>query len=306
MRLAAAVLVCLALLIPAAADAGAPIKKRPDCPHAYVFPFSNATPKADFRAGMLCLINAVRKSQHLPALKRDARLESVAQSQSDKFARTGSGSHGRTLAEIGKRFERKGYKPAAYNEAFAFVSAPGSPYGLLVAMMRQKSVPCSEILDPRFRDVGVGTSTDPAGFTTTLALEFGLKRDAKQPSNDYSKALSCPHKVPAPLLTAPPIDGADPLPTASGDTVTAGLRCIGSRDCELTAELTLDHAKATSKLAAPVTIPAGQSVTVSFAFDPAAIQSELASQQPAVTLRFTVSKPEAYSDLLNGPLARGG
>jgi hypothetical protein len=48
----------------------------------------------------------------------------VAQAQSDKFQKSGSGSHGKTLAEIGKRFEKKGYKPAAYNEAFALANAP--------------------------------------------------------------------------------------------------------------------------------------------------------------------------------------
>lgn len=300
----AASLAALLVLVPAA-DAGSPIKKLPACEHAYLFPFSNATPKADFRDGMLCLINAVRKSQHLPALRRDAKLESVAQAQSDKFAKTGSASHGKTLADIGKRMAKKGYKPAAYNEAFSLVNAPGSPYGLLVASMRAKSVPCSEILDPRFRDVGVGFSLDPTGSFTTLALEFGLKRGAKQPSNDYSKALSCPHTVPAPLLAEAPIDGADPLPTASGDTVRAGLRCIGKLDCEVSAELTLDSAKATCELPAPVTIPAGQSMTLSFTFDPAAIQSELSSSAPAAQLHFTVAKPSQYSDTLNGPLQAG-
>lgn len=303
--LPAAIAALLSLAFAPVADAGAPIRKLPTCEHAYLFPFSNSSPKADFRDGVLCLINAVRKSQHLPALKRDAKLESVAQAQSDKFAETGSASHGKTLAEIGKRMERKGYRPAAYNEAFSLVNAPGSPYGLLVAMMRERTVPCSEILDPRFRDIGVGFAIDPTGSITTLALEFGLKRGAKQPSNDYSKSASCPHKVPAPLLTSPPIDGAAPLPTAYGDTVTAGLRCLGKLDCELTATLTLDHAHATSKLAAPMTIPAGQSATLSFAFDPAAIQSELGNSKPSVTLNFTVTKPVQYSDLLRGPLASG-
>lgn len=301
---AAVVAVALAAFAPAA-QAGKPIQRLAPCKNSYLFPFTDATPKTDFRAAVLCLINAARKAEHLPALKRDPRLESVAQSQSDKFARTGSASHGRTLADIGRRFERKGYKPAAYNEAFSLVNAPGSPYGLLVEMMRQRYVPCSEILDPRFRDAGVGFSRDPTGSFTTLAVEFGLKRGAKQPSNDYSKALSCPHKVPAPSLTAPPIDGADPLPTAKDGTVLAGIRCIGKLDCEITAELTLVHADVTSKLPGSVTIPAGQSVTLSFTFDPAAIQSELASSAPAVTVHFTVAKPSQYSDVLNGPLQAG-
>jgi hypothetical protein len=95
------------------------------------------------------------------------------------------------------------------------------------------------------------------------------------------------------------------LPTATGDTVKAGLRCIGKLDCEISQELTLDHANVTSKLPSSVTIPAGQSLTLSFTFDPAAVQSELSAAQPSVTLRFTVAKPSQYSDVLNGPLRAG-
>lgn len=305
MRRLVTLVIAAALLLPtAAAHAGAPIKKLGTCSDSYLF-YSASASKVGFRAAIVCLVNAARKAERLPALKPDARLASVAQSQSDKFARTGSGSHGRTLAEIGKRFERKGYRPAAYNEAFSFVTAPGAPYLLLAEMMRQKTVPCSEILDPRFRDIGVGVSTDPTGSITTLALEFGLKRGAKQPSNDYSKSLSCPHKVPVPILDGPPIAGAQPIPTAHGDTVSAGLHCTANVDCVLTATLQLAHNGATAATPGPVTIPAGTAATLTFSFDPAAIQDELAQQAPGIQLTFTTSKPVAYSDVFDGPLHAG-
>ena len=194
MRLAAALAVLSCLLISASAtQAGKPISKLATCPGSDVAYAPETI--AQFRSSLLCLINAARKSQHLPALKRNSKLESVAQAQSK-----GNGGHGKTLAEIGKRFERKGYKPAAYNEAFSFLDMPAvpTPYAFLRSMMATKSVPCTEVLDPRFRDIGVDASLNDSGLFTTVALEFGLKRGAKQPSTDYSKALSCPHKVPAP------------------------------------------------------------------------------------------------------------
>jgi uncharacterized protein YkwD len=62
----------------------------------------------DFRAALLCLINDARASQKLPALKRSAELERVAQAESNTFARTGSASHGTSLSDIAARFAKVG------------------------------------------------------------------------------------------------------------------------------------------------------------------------------------------------------
>src|SRR3954470_2933062 len=111
----------------AAAEGGSPITKLRPCSNSYLL-FGQTTSKADFRAAVVCLINAARKAEHLPALRRAVPLETVAQRQSDKFASTGSGGHGKTLAEIGRRFERRGYHPAAYDEAFSALDPGASPY----------------------------------------------------------------------------------------------------------------------------------------------------------------------------------
>jgi hypothetical protein len=301
MRLAPTLALTLAAITFATvpAVAGAPIRKAPGCPNSYlVYSPQNVN---QFRAAMLCLVNAVRKTQHLPALKRNAKLESVAQAQSK-----GSGGHGKTLAEIGKRFQKKGYKPAAYNEGFTFLDKPRAPtpYGFIAEAMSHQTVPCSEILDPRFRDLGVGIS-EVSGAFYNMTLEFGLKQGAKQPSTDYTKAASCPHKLPAPVFTTLPVDAGD-LPKASGGTVTAGLMCSARSECVIdSAKLTLFHAKVSSELAAPVTIAAGQKGALTFQFDPAAVESELGSSTPAITLAFSVAKPAQYDDLFDGPLMRG-
>src|SRR4051794_15687960 len=279
------------------AGAGTPIKHALGCPDEYT-PYSTQT-LPQFRAATLCLVNAVRKTQRLPALKRDARLEAVAQSQSK-----GNGGHGRTLAEIGKRFEKKGYKPAAYNEGFTFLDKPAAPtpYAFLAEAMSHKTVPCSEILDPRFRDVGVGVSENSSGLFYNLTLEFGLKRGAKQPSSDYTKAASCPHKLPAPLFTTIPLEPGS-IPTANGGTVSAGLVCLAKTDCVIdTATLTLVSAKASATLTAPGTLPPGPRGTLTFEFDPAAVQSELGSSNPSISLAFSASKPAKYDDVFTGPL----
>src|SRR6478609_709232 len=103
-RLPAVTLLVALAACASAADAGTPVKRLPPCSDSYLF-VTETTPAPRFEAALLCLVNAARRTQHLPALHSNSALASVAQSQSDKFAQTGSASHGTTLADIGKRFE---------------------------------------------------------------------------------------------------------------------------------------------------------------------------------------------------------
>jgi uncharacterized protein YkwD len=182
--------------------AGAPIAKAPVCANSYLY-FLTPAVREDFRAALLCLLNGARKAQGLPALHRAAPLETVGQAQSDKFAATGSGSHGKALSDITKRFAKKGYKAAAYNEGFAVLDAAASPYAFLADMVKRAGVPCSEIFDPRFRDVGIGVSLGGGDAVTTLALELGRKVGTSQPSSNTKAAATCGHRVPAPIAEGP-------------------------------------------------------------------------------------------------------
>ena len=172
----AAALAALALAIFAAvAEGGGRISKLGSCANAYEF-FAHGTGSVtDFRAALLCLINEARASQKLPPLKRSAQLERVGQAQSNTFARTGSGSHGSSLSDIAARFIKVGYHPAAYDEAFDDLAEGATPYLFLSHMLGHASIPCSEIFDPRFRDVGIGATVASAGIDT-LALEFATAR----------------------------------------------------------------------------------------------------------------------------------
>jgi uncharacterized protein YkwD len=132
-------LALLALTAAAPARAGAPITTRPACAHSYLY-FLPGASRSDYRDAVLCLINGARKAQHLPALKRSAPLEQAGQAQSDRFATTGSAGHGKTLTEITRRFARKGYRAAAYDEGFSVLDGGASPYAFLAEMTRRWGV----------------------------------------------------------------------------------------------------------------------------------------------------------------------
>ncbi|HWH94197.1 MAG TPA: CAP domain-containing protein [Baekduia sp.] len=281
------------------ARAGTAIKAVPECENSYLF-YGPAIAKPDYRTALLCLINGARKAQGLPGLKRSAPLEAVGQAQAQKFAQTGSGSHGKSLTDITKRFAQHGYRAAAYNEAFAVGDAGTSPYAFLYDMLRRSGVPCTEIFDPRFRDVGIGVSAPSGGYVTTLALEFGRRVGTSQPSSRTKAAATCGHKVPAPKLTGYAIDITGP-PTAGATTLTAQLKCVAHATCVARAAATLPDAHATSADQA-LTIAAGKTETVTFTFDAAAMAAERAATEPRVSIVVTATQPAPYSDTLTGPL----
>jgi uncharacterized protein YkwD len=184
------------------AQAGTPIATLPTCENSYLY-YASGVSRPDFRDALLCLVNGARKAQHLPPLRRSAPLEAVGQAQSDKFAASGSASHGRSLTDITKRFAQHGYKAAAYNEGFAVLDPQASPYAFLADMLARAGVPCTEIMDPRFRDVGIGVSLGMHGVVDTLALELGRKVGTSQPSANTKAAATCGHKLPKPTVSGP-------------------------------------------------------------------------------------------------------
>jgi uncharacterized protein YkwD len=298
----AAVLAALALAAFAAvAEGGGKIGKLGPCANGYEF-FAHGTGSVrDFRAALLCLIDEARATQKLPALKRSAQLERVAQAQSNTFARTGSASHGNSLSDIATRFVKVGYHPGAYDEAFDFLGEGATPYQFLSHMLSHASIPCSEIFDPRFRDVGIGATVADAGVDT-LALEFGLRAGQRQPSTNARPSQTCPHTPPAPIVTGMPVVAARPAPIANGSTVSLGLHCAARVSCVLTSTLTLPDAHASAD-SGTVTIPAGASKTLTYTFSPDAVAAELAARGPSVSLALDVTSPVAYSGTISGPLS---
>jgi hypothetical protein len=262
-----------------------------------------------FQAAMLCLVNAVRKAEKLPALKLAKPLDEVAVAQSDKFAKTGSGSHGSSITDIAKRFVAKGYHPAAYDEGFDDLPAGATPDWFVSDMLSRHGLPCTQILDPRFRDFGVASTgvvspITKSPFIFTLAMEFGLRAGQHQPSSNTRAAASCPHNIPAPVVTGLPVKFSS-APAPSGGTVSVGLKCVAKVRCTLTATATLPDAKSSVTTPSPVTIPAGKSATIPFAFTPAQVQQELKSSMPLVPVAVHITAPVQWENkiavVLNAP-----
>jgi hypothetical protein len=304
-----AVAVALVVLVPTAWG-GSSIKTRPDCENSYLILGGSPTAasQSEFRAALLCLINAARKAERLPALERSTQLESVAREQSDEFAKTGVGSHGSSLSDIAKRDAAKGYHAAAYNEGYEDLGPGATPYGFLAHMLSRSGVPCSEIFDPRFREVGIGTNAvtllgEPQIYT--LALEFGLRVGQRQPATNTQPADSCPHAMPTPIVTGVPIAPGS-APAAQGATVTVGLTCTATLPCVLTATLKLPDANAQTATDGSITIPAGGSMQIPFTFTASAVQAELAAPIPNISLTVTLTVPVKYTTTLNGPLTAAG
>ncbi|HUR86177.1 MAG TPA: CAP domain-containing protein [Solirubrobacteraceae bacterium] len=290
----------LAVSVPAAHSGGS-IPTAPVCADSYLY-FAPGISLSDYRASVLCLVNGARKAQGLPALTRSAPLERVGQQQAATFAATGRASHGRSFADIGRRFSRRGYRPAAFDEAFAVRPPGASPYAFLSEMLSRRRSPCSQILDPRFRDAGIGVSAK-RGVVTTLAVELGLRAGARRPSANRGAARSCPHRVPAPVVAGAAVSRVGAA-IASDTTVTLQLRCLARATCTFVAKLTLAAADAASPFQ-PVSIAAKATKAVVFTFDPAAIQAQLAAPQSDVSLLLTLSEPAQYTDTLPVSLSAG-
>jgi hypothetical protein len=95
-------------------------------------------------------------------------------------------------------------------------------------------------------------------------------------------------------------------PAPSGGTVGIGLKCLAKVPCTLTATMTLPEAgDATATTPSPVTIPAGETITIPFTFTPAQVQQELKSTNPIATVVEHNSAPVQYetkiSAVLNAP-----
>lgn len=292
--LTALALSLVAALLPAHALAGPPIKRLAACEDQSAR-YSGPTDAVRFRAAVLCLMSSARKAQGLPTLARDAKLERSAQGHATSQAKSGALSHGKSTSEIPKRIARAGYKAAAVNEALGIGTGDETAYALVARMMEQ--FPCTQILDPRFRDAGVGVSIGklkgaPGSNYVHIVVNFGLKATAKAPSRKTRPAATCPHALPAPGVLRPVGTG----PVAQGTTATVRFTCTGATACLEEATLELVHGGATAKAA--VSIGAGQSADVTFTFDAAALEQELASTPPQARLT-------ASGRTYTAPLARG-
>ncbi len=163
------------LALPAPLAAGA-------CANAALAPQAGNLPLV--AAAVLCLINQQRVGAGLRPLRENARLGGAAQRHSDDMARSGTFDHvGSRGDTFGARISASGYlqsgRAVTAGENIAWVPARRSTAAAMLADWMSSADHRANILDPGFRDTGIGlTLAPPSGFTgggrgTTVTEDFG-------------------------------------------------------------------------------------------------------------------------------------
>lgn len=175
-RLAQALVLCAA----AAASSSPAAAAKPRCAHASATPSQLSTTAATHT--LQCLINGVRREHGLRAVRANGKLALAARRHAsdmavhDFFAHTSPGG-----ATVEARVKQAGYLGGVQEwwlgEALAWGQArAGAPRAILRGLLN--SPPHRAILlDPAFRDLGVGVAKGaPRGSSTgalTVTLDFG-------------------------------------------------------------------------------------------------------------------------------------
>jgi uncharacterized protein YkwD len=182
-----AVAACAAL-VPAAAATGSAAGPR-GCSNANRR--ATATDAAAMRAAVLCLVNRQRRQRHLRALHANGKLDHSAQRWTSHMVAAGVFSHG---ANFAARITAAGYRWSAAGENIA--TGYPTPRAVVAGWMRSAGH-CRNILDPTFRDLGIGVVARPvrgyAGGPATWTEDFGLAQGQRPPSHNFGPASGCPY-----------------------------------------------------------------------------------------------------------------
>ena len=178
----------VAVLTAAPSVVAAPMSTGRSCAYADT-PVGHA-PSAATRAAVVCLINRDRSRWHLPALSDNGRLDRAALEFSNRLVGRGLFAHDDT----GARVSRAGYRWAAVGENIA----TGYPTpGQVVRAWMASAGHCRNILDPGYRNLGVGFNRHPvrgaANRPGTWTVDFGRRQGQHAGSSNSGPADSCPH-----------------------------------------------------------------------------------------------------------------
>ena len=159
---------------PAGASAATP------CPKADQ-PAASLTAR-QMRAATICLLNIERRRHGLAPLHQQARLAAAGTGHARDMVRTKYFSHvSRSGAKFDARIKRTGYaansRGAIVGENLAWGTGDlSSPASIVRAWMNSR-LHRANILQPRFRDIGIAivTGTPGHGGGATYATEFGAR-----------------------------------------------------------------------------------------------------------------------------------
>jgi uncharacterized protein YkwD len=143
------------------------------------------------RVAVVCLFNHERSARGLPLLTESSKLDRSAQGWTDRMVVTADFSHG---ASFSTRFTVVGYNWQTVGENIA--AGQRTPLGVVKAWMASTGH-CQNILQPEFKDVGVGVSTTPVPSwgtaPVTWTADFGLSMGQSPASHDMGPANGCPY-----------------------------------------------------------------------------------------------------------------
>ena len=185
--LALAALAGLALALPAVASAAEPTtgSSGAACKNARLVP--NKDNPGRVRAAMLCLLNVERTSRGLRKLKASGQLRKAATAYSRKMVRKRffdhvcpEGSTMQSRIRKGTRYISRGVRDWALGENLGWGSGSRSTPQAMVRMWMASAGHRDNILNKRFRHVGIGVATGaPARIggsrAATYTTDFGYR-----------------------------------------------------------------------------------------------------------------------------------
>jgi uncharacterized protein YkwD len=159
------------------------------CPNANAV--AAAAPRQAMRDAVRCLVNKQRAAHGLPPLRASAQLTRAAQGWSDEMVGRRTFSHG---SDFAGRISNAGYDWAAAAENIA--TGLATPRAVVRAWMADP-IHCQNILNPSYRDLGVGVNGHPvagaASAPATWTQDFGLSMFQSPPANNWGPASGCPY-----------------------------------------------------------------------------------------------------------------
>lgn len=150
-----------------------------------------SAPAAELRSAIVCLVNRERVSRGLPALVDNAKLDTSAQKWTDWMVVNNQFTHGDDFAG---RISAAGYDWQMAGENIA--TGYETPADVMSGWMASTDH-CRNILDPGFRDVGIGVNPNPvadwASSPATWTQDFGLDMNANPPPSNTGPQNGCPY-----------------------------------------------------------------------------------------------------------------